>query len=152
MSGSGSTVQGRGRWLFFAVETAVLGFAVSCAGPLPNGSTAALRGSGAHTLEARDLAPGRPLYESLVGRVSGLKMLETPSGCPAITLRSAVAASPQTAPRVYVNGTRTYGTCALRDVSPSDVARVEVYPPGAAPRAGFEGSGTGIILIFLRSG
>ena len=151
MSGIGSTVRRRLRQLF-AAGTVVLASAAACAGPVATGSTTSFRHSAAYSLEARDLAPGRPLYESLVGRIPGLQMVENTLGCPAITLRTAAAASPPRAPRVYVNGTRTYGTCALRDVSPSDVARIEVYPPGSAPSGGFQRSGTGLILILLRSG
>lgn len=106
----------------------------------------------AYVLDGAELVPGQPLASALAARVPGLRSYETPYGCPALTLRTARIAGPEAAPTVYVDGTRTYGTCALRDLDARDVARVEVYPQGLAARPGYASSATGLILIFLKKG
>jgi hypothetical protein len=53
-------------------------------------------------------------------------------------------------PDVYVDGTRTVDTCPLVSIQASSARRVEVYPHGVTPRAGYPSSGHGLILIFLQ--
>jgi hypothetical protein len=74
----------------------------------------------------------------------------TDRDCPGITLRSSRAPNDNSAPLVYVDGTRTVGTCALVELSPRDVERVEVYPLGGTTRPGYARSSNGLILIFMK--
>lgn len=127
----------------------LLALIAGCAPPAALGSGRSPRDCG-YTLSAADLFPGEALFLSL-GRVPGLRVAEGPLGCPAVLLRKGVAVSPNAAALIYVNGVRTAGGCILRDLPVFDVDRIEVYPPGVVAPPGYHRSGTGSILIFLKS-
>lgn len=135
----------------FAALVPLLLVVPSCASTASAPGVAGRPGVAAYVLDAADLADGVPLWASLSDRVPGMRVLDTADGCPAVTLRRARQASTLAAPLVYVDGTPTYGTCALAQIAAWDVERVEVYPGGVSHRPGYRTHATGLILIFLRS-
>ena len=97
-----------------------------------------------------DLATVPTIVDALRARVPNLRIRRSNGGCPMVTLRAARAVNEISSPLVYVDGTRTVGTCALVDVAPHDVERVEIYPSGVTPRPGYARSSNGLILVFLK--
>jgi hypothetical protein len=73
-----------------------------------------------------------------------------PNRCPVIELRGKDSVTGSSNPDVYVDGTRTVDTCPLVSIQASEARRIEVYPLGITPRAGYPSSGHGLILIFLQ--
>jgi len=73
-----------------------------------------------------------------------------PNRCPVVELRGKDSVTGSSNPDVYVDGTRTVDTCPLISIQASEAKRVEVYPHGVTPRAGYPSGGHGLILIFLR--
>jgi hypothetical protein len=72
--------------------------------------------------------------------------------CPILTLRGQDTVLGNPSPSVYVDGTHAVNTCPLTTLQAVNARRVEVYPGGVTPRAGYENSGHGLILIFLKTG
>ncbi len=70
--------------------------------------------------------------------------------CPILELRGKDSVAGSSNPDVYVDGTRTTDTCPLVTLQAIEARRVEVYPLGVTPRAGYPASGHGLILIFLQ--
>lgn len=91
------------------------------------------------------------LLSALARQVASMEIVPH-SPCPSIELRGPSTARGITEPEVYVNGTRTTDTCMLVSLAPPDVERVEIYPTGVAPRAGYTTSAHGLILVFTRDG
>jgi hypothetical protein len=70
--------------------------------------------------------------------------------CPLIDLRGRDRIFGASNPDIYVDGTRTIDTCPLVTMQAINARRVEVYPLGVTPRAGYPSSGHGLILVFLQ--
>lgn len=102
-------------------------------------------------LSSRDVIMYNSLEEAFRGRVPSARVVST-SDCPRITLRRGQIPGPWSSPLVYVDGTRTSGTCVLRDIFPRDVERVEVYPLGVTLRPGYAMNSGGLILVFMKDG
>lgn len=134
----------------FIVLVPLLLIAVACASTASTRGADRRSGTAAYVLDGSRLSAGVPLWASLSDYVPGLRVFDTAGGCPAVTLRRGRRASPIAAPLIYVDGARTYGTCALAEISPWDVDRVEVYPGGVSHRPGYRTHATGLILIFLK--
>lgn len=135
----------------FAVLVPLLLVIPACASTASAPGASGRPGVAAYVLDAADLANGVPLWASLSDHVPGMRVSRTDGGCHTVTLRRARGQSSAAAPLVYVDGTPTYGTCALEQIAAWDVARVEVYPGGVSNRPGYRTHATGLILIFLRS-
>jgi hypothetical protein len=73
-----------------------------------------------------------------------------PSLCPVVELRGKDSVTGSSNPDIYVDGTRTVDTCPLLSIQASEARRIEVYPHGVTPRAGYPNGGHGLILIFLQ--
>ncbi len=96
--------------------------------------------------------PGWSVLDALHNTIPGLKIRSVqPPGCPILLLRGQDTIQEGTSnPDVYVDGTRTNDTCTLTSLQAAQVRRVEVYPMGYSPRAGYPGGAHGLILIFLK--
>ena len=70
--------------------------------------------------------------------------------CPVVELRGKDSVAGSSNPDVYVDGTRTVDTCPLVTLQAMEARRVEVYPLGITPRAGYPSSSHGLILIFVQ--
>lgn len=81
-------------------------------------------------------------------RISGW----TSSNCPIITLRGQDTVMGNPSPSVYVDGTHTVDTCPLTTLQAVNTRRIEIYPFGVSPRAGYQNDGHGLILIFSKTG
>jgi hypothetical protein len=103
----------------------------------------------AFVLFRRDVIAYSNLEEAFRGRVPSARIVST-ADCPQIALRRARVPGPWSSPLVYVDGTRASGTCVLRDLSPRDVERVEIYPQGVTTRPGYAVHSNGLILIFMK--
>lgn len=73
-----------------------------------------------------------------------------PGGCPLIDLRGRDRIFGASNPDVYVDGTRTIDTCPLVTMQAMDARRIEIYPLGVTPRAGYPSGGHGLILVFMQ--
>lgn len=98
---------------------------------------------------AADFAGRGTVMAVLQNRNPGMVVQRT-DGCPRITLRGQNSINGNNNPVVYVDGNRTSDTCILEQLNPNDVARIEVYPGGIAPRGRPASSPGGLILVFLR--
>lgn len=74
----------------------------------------------------------------------------TPGSCPLIDLRGRDRIFGASNPDIYVDGTRTIDTCPLVTIQAMNARRIEVYPLGVTPRAGYISHGHGLILVFLQ--
>jgi outer membrane receptor for ferric coprogen and ferric-rhodotorulic acid len=101
----------------------------------PSGDVVVIRGS--------DLTAGR-LLTALRQKVSGMTVAQGQSGCPAITLRGRRLAGN---PSIFVDGTRMADSCALVDITTTDVDRVEIYRGSAGP-AQVAGNPNGSIVVY----
>ncbi len=104
------------------------------------------------TEDQLSLNPGWSVLDALHNTIPGIKirMLQPPA-CPILLLRGQDTIQEGTSnPDVYVDGTRTNDTCTLTALQAAQVRRVEIYPMGYAPRAGYPGGAHGLILIFMR--
>ncbi len=72
------------------------------------------------------------------------------SQCPILMLRGQDTIRGDPSPSVYVDGVRVMDTCVLTTLQSIAVSRIEIYPTGVTPRAGYEHSGRGLILIFMK--
>ena len=99
---------------------------------------------------ALDDGPGS-ILSAIRGKVPSLRV-QRPSGseCPKINLRNFVTFQTVVNPHVYVDGTRTSGTCILESLRTQDVESVEVYPMGFTSRPGYAPHAHGLILVFMR--
>lgn len=70
--------------------------------------------------------------------------------CPMVELRGKDSVVGNSDPDIYVDGTRTANTCTLTMLQAIQASRIEVYPMGVTPRAGYSSRGHGLILIFLQ--
>ncbi len=104
------------------------------------------------TEDQLSLNPSWSVLDALHNTIPGIKIrLLQPPGCPILLLRGQDTIQEGTSnPDVYVDGTRTNDTCTLTGLQAAQVRRVEVYPLGYAPRAGYPGGAHGLILIFLK--
>ena len=84
------------------------------------------------------------LLNALRQKVSGMTVAQGQSGCPAITLRGRRLAGN---PSIFVDGTRMADSCALVDLTTTDVDRVEIYR-GAAGPAQVAGNPNGSIVVY----
>lgn len=99
---------------------------------------------------ALDDGPGS-ILSAIQGKVPSFRV-QRPSGeCPRISLRNFVTFQSVVNPHVYVDGTRTTGTCILESLRTQDVESVEVYPMGVTSRPGYSPHAHGLILVFMRS-
>ncbi len=133
-----------------ALAAPLPGCAPAAAGSPESGGIAGARLAAA-VLLGGDVASYPTLLEALRVRIPSTRVVDRPT-CPAIVLRGSRLPGPLSSPVVYVDGTRTTGTCALGDIAPRDVASVEVYPQGVTTRPGYARSSTGLILVFLKRG
>jgi hypothetical protein len=92
------------------------------------------------------------LLGTLVGKIPNFRLLRSSGECPIIRLRGTASIQGASNPHVYVDGTRTAGTCVLRSLRSRDVSRVEVYSLGFTMRPGYGTHAHGLILVFMRSG
>lgn len=99
---------------------------------------------------ALDDGPGS-ILSAIQGKVPSLRILRPAGECPKISLRNFVTFQSVVNPHVYVDGTRTSGTCILESLRTQDVESVEVYPMGVTSRPGYAPHAHGLILVFLRS-
>lgn len=60
-----------------------------------------------------------------------MRVLALPSGCPQVNLGSHVGTLGAANPLVYLDGTRTIGTCVLDHLRAEIIASVEIYPMGS---------------------
>jgi len=104
------------------------------------------------TEEQLSVNPGWTVLDALHNTIPGLKIRNLqPPECPILLLRGQDTIVEGTSnPDVYVDGTRTNDTCTLTALQAAQVRRVEVYPLGYAPRAGYPGGAHGLILIFMK--
>jgi hypothetical protein len=100
-------------------------------------------------LTAPDIEGFTTVLAALTPRVPSMRVARD-THCPAISLRNGRTLDENSAPLVYVDGTRTVGTCILEELYPRDVERIEVYPLGGTMRPGYARSSNGQILIFMK--
>lgn len=114
--------------------------------PLTTASTLVLTGQ---TLSAD---PGLTVLEAISRAMPQLRVTNwsAVNECPVIELRGRNSVMGSPSPQVYVDGTRTVDTCPLVTLQAMDVRRIEVYPLGVTPRAGYASSGNGLILLFMQ--
>jgi hypothetical protein len=101
----------------------------------PSGDVVVLRGS--------ELSAGR-LLTALRQKVSGMNVAQGQAGCPAITLRGRRLTGN---PSIFIDGTRMADSCALLDITSTDVDRVEIYRGSAGP-ATVAGNPNGSIVVY----
>ena len=102
--------------------------------PEPDGSAVILRGP--------DLGGGN-LLDAMRTRVQNVSVTTSQTGCPRITFRGRRAN-----PSIYIDGTLLGDSCALQNVSTSDVEFVEIYRSGNTRRPGYRNNPGGLILVF----
>jgi hypothetical protein len=101
--------------------------------------------------EALSADPGQTVLDAIRRampqlHVSGYSL----NHCPIVQLRGNDSVVGSSDPDVYVDGTRSVDTCPLVTLQATAAGRVEIYPLGVTPRAGYPSSGHGLILIFLQ--
>lgn len=94
---------------------------------------------------------GGSIIDALRWQIPGMRVHGVVEGCPQISLRSHVLFKSHVNPLVYVDGTRSIGTCLLGSLRSQDVEAVEIYPMGVAKRPGYATHSQGLILVFMRS-
>jgi len=101
-----------------------------------------------------ELNPTWTVLQTIVGFVPNVQTSSngTPNGCPQVEIRGHDTVAGTSNPTVYVDGTRASDTCVLSSLLAPQVERVEVYPLGVSPRAGYMTSAHGLILIFMKRG
>lgn len=91
----------------------------------------------------------RSLLDLLKARVPSITVIDdTP--CPDIYLRGRSTVVTSSSPAIYVDGELANNTCVLDMMDVTDMERVEIYANGQ-PRAGYQSSPYGVILIFLKT-
>ena len=109
------------------------------------------RRDGAIIISGVALDDGRgSILSAIRGKVPSMRVLRRSGECPKISLRSFVTFQSVVNPQVYVDGTRTTGTCVLESLRTDDVESVEVYLMGVTRRPGYAPHPHGLILVFLR--
>lgn len=92
------------------------------------------------------------LLDVLMRELSSMQVVDPRmAGCPLVSFRGPVTGTPMSNPLVYVDGTRSSGTCLLTSLNSTSVQRVEIYPTGHTGRPGYVTHPHGLILIFMRS-
>ncbi len=99
-------------------------------------------------LAEADVRTFTTLLAALSARVSSVRVAPG-SDCPAVSLRPTRKPDERNAALIYVDGTPTVGTCALVQLSPFNIERIEVHATGGT---GFARSQNGVILIFTKRG
>ena len=86
--------------------------------------------------------------------LTSMEVVYRPTGteCPLISLRGPVTGTQFSNPLVYVDGTRSSGTCLLNTLNSSEIDHVEVYPTGKTSRPGYVTHPHGLILVFRLGG
>jgi hypothetical protein len=92
------------------------------------------------------------LLTAVAARIRSMSVSRPRGECPEIILRGPTSMTRGSPPGVYVDGTRAINTCVLDQLTPGDVARVEVYPMGMTRRPGYHTQAGGLILVFMRDG
>jgi hypothetical protein len=92
---------------------------------------------------------GGDLLGMMTSRISSMRVMHT-RGCPVISIRGRKTLAGISDPGIYVDGQRAGDTCILTMLSPTDLARIEVYPMGVTSRSGYHMDSSGLILIFTR--
>jgi hypothetical protein len=105
--------------------------------------------TGAIVIRRSELRTGT-LLEGIKPRLPMMTTSERAGQCPLVTFRGLRTFSAADTPSIYVDGTMMTNTCALIEISSSDVEVVEVYTSGAAGRAGVQRNPAGVILVFRR--
>ncbi|MGH7552018.1 MAG: TonB-dependent receptor plug domain-containing protein [Longimicrobiales bacterium] len=95
------------------------------------------------------LSRGGNLLDALRGRVSNMRIERQQGRCPVIALRGQKTFVGSTNPNVYIDGTRMTDTCSLDQVQLVSIDRVEIYPGGISPPAGYSPAANGVIIVFL---
>ncbi len=90
------------------------------------------------------------ILSAMRGKVPSMRVRRPAGECPRISLRNFVTFATVVNPHVYVDGTRTSGTCILESLRTQDVESVEVYPMGVTRRPGYAPHPHGLILVFMR--
>jgi hypothetical protein len=120
---------------------------------LGRGGNPDARGSTAATVLSRaQLSHAPSLISAITNRLPGIQVQSGNRRCPEIALRGRKSITGDNNPAIYVDGTRAVNTCVLDMLFPADVARVEVYPMGVAPRPPYQAHPNGLILVFLHEG
>lgn len=102
---------------------------------------------GAIVIQGKEV--GSSVVQSIRNRIPTTKIVESRTGrCPHIVFRSEKSIRNQGDPTVYIDGTRMIDTCALFDLSATDIDRIEIYPSGITPHAEIQRNPYGLILIF----
>lgn len=141
-------------WIMLLAVGAVTSACIGSAAPPQSGDpmTANAPGRGGTIITQEDLRDqSGSLLRALARQVTTMRVIPH-SPCPGIELRGQNTVPGITEPQVYVNGTRTTDTCILTSLAAPDVERVEIYPMGVAPRAGYATSAHGLILVFTEDG
>lgn len=86
--------------------------------------------------------------ESLDSRVAAMQVVKPVGECPRIMFRGARSIRYQGTPSVYIDGTYMMDTCALNQISTTEVDYVEIFPGGNTARPGIAGNPNGLILIY----
>lgn len=124
----------------------------------PGGSCAPIPASGPDSTPATSLAstvladfsgPPIELLDAMRGKVRGMIVQESETGCPRIHFRGMRSLQGENDPLVYVGGARATNTCVLTSLSTADVARVETYSSGVAPRPPYQAHPNGLIIVYL---
>ena len=104
------------------------------------------------TGEALSADPGRTVLDAIRRAMPQLHISgwSPYTRCPVVELRGKDSVAGSSNPDVYVDGTRTVDTCPLVTLQAMEARRVEVYPLGITPRAGYPSSSHGLILIFVQ--
>jgi hypothetical protein len=90
------------------------------------------------------------LLDAMRGRVRGMMIQESPTGCPRIFFRGVRSLQGENSPLVYVGGARATNTCVLTTLSTAEVERVETYSSGVAPRPPYQAHPNGLIIVYLQ--
>jgi hypothetical protein len=98
-------------------------------------------------IDGSELSRGT-LLDAIRIRVPAMLVTERSGQCPLVMFRGQRAMTTQDNPSVYVDGTLMSDTCALQQISITDVRSVEVYPSGLASRPGLRRNPFGIIMVF----
>jgi hypothetical protein len=98
-------------------------------------------------IDGSELSRGT-LLDAIRIRVPAMLVTDRSGQCPLVMFRGQRSMTTQDNPSVYVDGTLMSDTCALQQISVTDVRSVEVYPGGLASRPGIRRNPFGIIMVF----
>jgi hypothetical protein len=134
------------------VAAAVSWVLCACAGrgSRPATANAQGRGDSGILMLAKELPGSGNLLDAMRSRVPTMNVTNVVGNCPRIMFRGQRSGRSQENPVIYVDGTRVGDTCALSQVTVSDVDSVVIYPGGRAPRSDVQGSPFGLILVYRK--